>query len=417
MDTPHPRRRSTARRFRFCLHCSLVFGAALTATAQGVPTPAASGNEQAKRAFAARQDAALAEPFKGITASNGKQAGLFPIRSTGVSTGELVEAAKAFLAALTPDQNARTAFPVDDSEWRKWCNVDNGIYVRQGTSLKEMNPAQRAAARDLMRATLSAKGLALADAIRRTDQTLHELNNGDPRFDEDLYFFTVMGAPSATEPWGWQLDGHHLIVNTFVLGDQVVMTPAFWGGEPVHTATGQYAGNVILQEEQDHGLAFMRGLDAAQQAAARLAPQKALGNNQAEAFKDNAVIPFAGLPAAKLSPAQKKQLLALAALFVNNQSDGHARVKLDEVAAHLDETWFAWIGDTAPDAVFYYRIHSPVILIEFDHQQPIGTTMLNQRGKVTREHIHVTVRTPNGNDYGKDLLRQHLDRHPHPHTH
>jgi hypothetical protein len=26
----------------------------------------------------------------------------------------------------------------------------------------------------------------------------------------------------------------------------------------------------------------------------------------------------------------------------------------------------------------------------------------------TRDHIHTIVRTPNGNDYGKDLLRQHL---------
>jgi hypothetical protein len=36
---------------------------------------------------------------------------------------------------------------------------------------------------------------------------------------------------------------------------------------------------------------------------------------------------------------------------------------------------------------------------------------------VTREHIHVIVRTPNGNDYGQDLLRQHLLQHPHPHQH
>ena len=31
----------------------------------------------------------------------------------------------------------------------------------------------------------------------------------------------------------------------------------------------------------------------------------------------------------------------------------------------------------------------------------------------TRQHIHVVVRTPNGNDYGKDLLRQHYELHPH----
>jgi hypothetical protein len=28
-------------------------------------------------------------------------------------------------------------------------------------------------------------------------------------------------------------------------------------------------------------------------------------------------------------------------------------------------------------------------------------------------HIHTIVRTPNGNDYGKDLLRQHYLRHLH----
>ena len=385
---------------------ALALLAATTALAQ---TP--SGLEQVKQQFAVRQQATLAEPFKGVTTGGGRATGLFPLRVTGVPTGDLIGAAQAFLAALTPAQRARTAFPIDDDEWRKWCNVDNGIYVRQGTSLKELAPAQRAAARELMRATLSAKGLDLADAIRRTDQTLRELNGDNPAYDEELYFFTVMGTPSATEPWGWQLDGHHLIINTFVLGDQVVMTPAFWGGEPVHTTSGRHAGNVILQEEQDRGLAFMRGLDPGQQATARLAVDKKPNNIQAEAFKDNAVLDHAGLPATRLTPAQKTQLLELAALYVNNQSDGHARVKLGEVAAHLDETWFAWIGDIAPDAVFYYRIHSPVILIEFDHQRPIGVPGAGPRP--TREHIHIIVRTPNGNDYGKDLLRQHLEQHPH----
>ena len=30
-----------------------------------------------------------------------------------------------------------------------------------------------------------------------------------------------------------------------------------------------------------------------------------------------------------------------------------------------------------------------------------------------RDHIHTVVRTPNGNDYGKDLLRLHYAQHPH----
>ena len=89
--------------------------------------------------------------------------------------------------------------------------------------------------------------------------------------------------------------------------------------------------------------------------------------------------------------------------------DGHAKIKMDEVKRHLDSTYFAWIGGTDTASVFYYRIHSPVVLIEFDHQRPA-----NLRGTganlPTRQHIHPVVRTPNGNDYGKDLLRQHYSR-------
>ena len=61
------------------------------------------------------------------------------------------------------------------------------------------------------------------------NETLGELSGNDfVQYGEWKYHVTVMGEPSATEPWGWQIDGHHLIVNYFVLGDQVVMTPSFF---------------------------------------------------------------------------------------------------------------------------------------------------------------------------------------------
>jgi len=64
--------------------------------------------------------------------------------------------------------------------------------------------------------------------------------------------------------------------------------------------------------------------------------------------------------------------------------------------------------------VFYYRIQSPVILIEFDHQTPANLRHLAAAPAApNHEHIHVVVRTPNGNDYGKDLLRQHYAAHKH----
>ena len=135
-----------------------------------------------------------------------------------------------------------------------------------------------------------------------------------------------------------------------------------------------------------------------------------------EAYKDNVVLDYAGIRAGELTSKQKQQLLDLIGEHVGNIRDSHAQVKMDEVRRHLDETRFAWIGGTEPNSVFYYRIHSPVILIEFDHQTPIALRNL-ERGKPTREHVHSIVRTPNGNDYGKDLLRQHYEQHAHPHKH
>ena len=119
------------------------------------------------------------------------------------------------------------------------------------------------------------------------------------------------------------------------------------------------------------------------------------------------VLDYAGIPAKSLSKPQQAQLLALISLYIGNMDDGHAKVRMEEVKAQLDRTYFAWIGKTAADSVFYYRIHSPVLLIEFDHQRPVGLRHLFDPNAPYHEHVHTVVRTPNGNDYGKDLLRQH----------
>jgi hypothetical protein len=354
----------------------------------------------------------LAEPFKGIT-SNGEIApGLFPIQATGVSTEPVRQAAERFLSSLTAAQRARTVFAIDADEWRKWMNQH--FYVRAGVSLLEMAPAQRDAAFGLLKAALSARGLQLTRDIMRLNETLAELTGDHEFLGEGLYNFTVMGTPSATEPWGFQLDGHHAIVNYFVLGDQVVMTPHFVGSEPVRATSGKYAGTVVLQQEQDRGLAMVQGLSAAQRRKAVIQLSKAGNNNLTEAFKDNVVLDYAGVPVSELAAAQKRQLVELVALYVGNMDDGHARVKMQEVEKHLEATRFAWIGGTEPESVFYYRIHSPVVLIEFDHQRPANLrSQAAEPDKPTREHIHVVVRTPNGNDYGKDLLRQHYLSHKH----
>ena len=118
-------------------------------------------------------------------------------------------------------------------------------------------------------------------------EVLHLNDDNFEEYGEWLYWITVMGQPSADEPWGWQLDGHHAIINYFVLGDQVVMSPFFVGSEPVTAVSGKFAGVQIMQDEQDRGLKFLRSLTADQRQAAVVTTSKEGNNNVGEAFRDN----------------------------------------------------------------------------------------------------------------------------------
>jgi hypothetical protein len=376
----------------------IIVGLAATLSAVALvylaPTDAAVGQQQE-------------QPFRGVTTKGTVQPGLFAIRQTGVSTRPVRDAAERFLASLADSQRARTVFAVDDPEWRLWNNVHR--YNRQGVSLRALLPSQRDAAFGLLQASLSARGFQQSRDIMRLNGYIAEALNNSAEYGDDLYFFTVMGTPSDTAPWGWQLDGHHLIINYFVLGDQVVMTPTFMGSEPVTVADGKYAGTAVLQAEERKGFALFRSLTPDQRRAAVLETAKTRNNALAQAFQDNLVLDYAGIRASALNSAQRTALLDLVGEYVGAMREGHARVRMDEVRAHLDSTYFAWIGTDDPNGVFYYRIQSPVILIEFDHQTPVAFRVGGSAP--TRQHIHTVVRTPNGNDYGKDLLRQHYEAH------
>ena len=129
----------------------------------------------------------------------------------------------------------------------------------------------------------------------------------------------------------------------------------------------------------------------------------------AGAFKDNAVVPVAGIRGDELTDAQRRLLLYLVGTYTGWTAPSHAGVHLGLVGEHLDETWFAWMGSQGDDGPFYYRVQSPVVLIEFDHHPGI----VFDNTVPSRNHVHSIVRAPNGGDYGADLLRQHYERFDH----
>ena len=365
-------------------------------------------------------EAELAQAFKGVTANGEAVRCLFPIERTGVSTAPLRAAAQAFLAALTPEQREKTLLPIGAAEWRRWSNVHMTL-MRHGLCFVEMGETQRAAAFELLRQSMSGEGFRVARDIMRLNQVMGDITDRHDDFGEELYWLSLFGAPSGDAPWGWQLDGHHLNVSYFVLGDQVVMTPSFMGSEPVFARSGKYAGTRVMEAEQRAGLNLIGALDAAQRAKAIIG-DKPLPDIVASAYRDNLVLGYEGIRADALTSAQQELLVRAVETYAGYLRPGHAEVRLDEVKRHLPQTYFAWAGELADDAqsTFYYRVHSPVILIEFDHPSisPIrpevaaalkdGDTL--GAGRHTQNHVHTIVRTPNGNDYGRDLLRQHYER-------
>jgi hypothetical protein len=356
-----------------------------------------------------RAEGLLAQAFQGVTSNGTVVPGLFCIEETGIPTAGIKIAAEAVLDSLSPVQRAAATFPVDSDEWRRWSNI-HPFLMRHGTLLEDMNPNQRDRALGLVKECLSPAGFELARNIMKLNESIREITGSDEELGEWLYWLSVMGQPSPEQPWGWQIDGHHLIINCFNLGDQLVMTPLFMGSEPVAVDIGKYAGTRVFQAEERTGLDLAQALSPEQRRKAIISPELPPELFTA-AFRDNFELKYEGIAWGDLAPRQQAILLDLISVYVNRIRSDHARVKFEEVKQHLQETYFAWMGGTEEDSVFYYRVHSPVILIEFDHQ---GGIALETDGP-SRNHIHTVVRTPNGNDYGKDLLRQHHQRYHHSH--
>jgi Protein of unknown function (DUF3500) len=360
------------------------------------------------------------EPFRGITSDGSVVPELYPLTTTGVSTHPVRHSAIEFLDLLDATQRQQVMFDITSDAWRRWWNI-HPCLMRHGLLLEDLAEPQRDAALRLVEQTLSASGFRTARDIMRLNHTIGEITGSWTEYGEWVYFISLFGQPSEQEPWGWQIDGHHLIINCFVIGDQIVITPLFMGSEPVVAETGAYRGTAVLQVEQNEGLEFIHCLSADQRgkailynsiSPAVLPPERGIGSDgrvQTAAFRDNAQLPYEGIRADELSIGQREQLLRLAGLYTGRLREDHAELWLDAVRQHLDDTRFMWMGGIGQDDVFYYRVHSPLILIEFDHQPGIAF----ESNEPTRAHIHTVVRTPNGNDYGRDYLRQHHARFEH----
>ncbi len=119
-------------------------------------------------------------------------------------------AALALLGALPAETRRHAVFALEDKERLDWHYIPRR---RAGVPFKDMPAAGRAAAHELMKASLSAVGYGKAVGIIRLEEVLRRLETFGLMRDPDNYAFTVFGNPGPSTAWGWRVEGHHLSLN------------------------------------------------------------------------------------------------------------------------------------------------------------------------------------------------------------
>jgi hypothetical protein len=317
--------------------------------------------------------------------------------------GAMARAATAFLAALAPDGRTRAVFAFDDKERLNWGYVPRR---REGVAFKDMTPAARAAAHELLKASLSPVGYEKAINVVRLEGVLRQLETfGGLMRDPENYLVTVFGTPGPSAPWGWRFEGHHLSLN-FALapGKPIAVTPAFFGANPAEVRAGALTGLRTLGREQDLGRALAQAMDEGQRRRMVIGAQS-LGDIVAGPGRGERLTSPAGVPAGALGVSQRDALLRLVEEYARTM---RADVADDELRrareAGVERLHFAWAGPIEAGHAHYYRIHGPTLLIEFDNTQNDAN------------HIHSVWHDPR-NNFGLDPLRTHYHHSPHPHTH
>jgi hypothetical protein len=368
-------------------------------------------------------EAALDEPFIGITADGAVTPGLYdaPAGADPGRTRVVMDRAREFLQTLEYEDQRRAALqPIESRHRRRWTNAFT-TWLPPTLLLDDLRPDQRDAAMEVVRACMSEAGFAEVRKVMALNEALGDfVRLHKDTLGEWIYWFAVFGEPSETEPWGWQLMGHHLVLNCLIAGDELVFGPTFLGAEITQIDQGPMAGMSALQSEHVAGPEFLRTLSGEQRRdavlyasmrTADLPPELAGrvdGRHRAGAGRDNLVLAYEGLSCGSLSGEQADALLRLVSVYVRRVAEPHAGEQMALIERHLPETRFAWIGSPEGDEAFYYRVHSPVLIVEFDHHAGIFLTSEEPQPF----HIHTIVRLPNGADYGMDLLRRQAGQAP-----
>jgi len=298
------------------------------------------------------------------------------------------DAGNAFLDSLDKELRSKARHALASPERTQWTNLparpDAG-----GVRFGELNADQVRAACDLMATLMSPSGYQKMIDIMIADDQL--LNGGRPRqgFGTEYFSIVIFGKPSSTDPWGFQLDGHHVGVNISVKGSDYSMSPSFIGTQPETFKVGKEISP--MKNEVKDAYDFLGLLDDGQSKKAVLSDTR--GDLRAGPGADWRIPTAEGLDASELDSTQKRQLLKLISNWLDNMPKDFAAARLESIEKELPKMKFGWRGSKDFGKSFSFSIQSPSLIIEHACQG---------NSRRPREHMHSIYRNPS-NEYGLQI--------------
>jgi hypothetical protein len=309
-------------------------------------------------------------------------------------TAGITRAAERFLDSLAVDQKDLASFDLDDLETRQeWSNLPATIYPRTGLTTGAMTKEQWLFMIDLLQVSQSVEGYRKVEEIMLVEELLLQVN-GDMNAGWDRYYISFFGTPSLTEPWAWQFDGHHLVLNFTVSPAELGFSPALWGISPntIPNWGSDLDGETILVEERTTPRELLSSLTPEQRSLAVMSAQRMNTLLYGPGGDDTETVPE-GINAKQLDADQQALLLEVVSVFINNAPAPFSEWRMFEIEDEIDELYFSWKGPPNIAEAAYYLVQGPSIIIEMDESE-------------NGEHLHVVYRDPT-NDYGADILGAH----------
>lgn len=335
--------------------------------------------------------------------------------STNPDIIQLKESMVAFRKSLSEELLDKGVACMNSQRFSLWHNTPaNGRGRRDGITYGDLTSEQLTSFKALMQLFLSADGYQKVNDITvLAEGWLSEIKRGV--WNPSFYSIDMFGDPENSGSWGFQLDGHHCVVNFLVDGDHVSIVPAFLGGEP---AKETYKGQPfdIFKDERDLALALYNTLnDEEKKSAVTSSSSRALkvgaakrpGNPDPYIGDYDYSIFKKGLKVSAMTEATRENLIILMKEYVYNLNHTFADTWWNDINSSIDETYFVWIDDVDhPTATsqFYYRIYNPYLWVEFNTEKITGA---NANNMAAWNHIHTITRVPNNpatrnsGDYGR----------------